>query len=418
MQVSVEKIAKYAKHFDLLIIHEPESILPYQEFAKGAFHSALFKSPGEIAAEHASINCHLLIISGSFDFLKSPSLKNALAQVHSLESILFTSDFRNINVYKMALYFRALSVNGVPENDEEFANALMGIFSSLIKKHNESVLGNYDRMISEFSNNLFWIRKQSKAVYANETLKRKFGVRNLDDIDKMFQDKEFQDLFKTPGTSQKIVSKTDASGELKEYLFTHQLLKDDEYLIAMVPLNTSLQKNEKQLHNRMGFIELLKNSFVIHQRENEAVPVIVMHVENSAKIIEMNGEEAYNTACKEMVQLVRLNFDPDAEIAQWNKHIYTLLSPNASLDQLKASLEKFHQNLNLDASVEGASLMIGSFVIDMHGVELNKAISIIDHIKHKQLISRDLTHLVHYEISASPEESVDENEHALHYLEK
>jgi hypothetical protein len=104
-------------------------------------------------------------------------------------------------------------------------------------------------------------------------------------------------------------------------------------------------------------------------------------------------------------------------MAQWHKDIYTLISSSLSLDELKQKLERFHENLNLEISIEGASPVIDSFIIDMHGVELNKAIGIIDHINQKQLLSRDLAHLVHFQISATPQE-VDEKMQALHYLEK
>lgn len=416
--MSIQKIAKYAKHFDLLVLSEPDFSLSFEEYATNVFKSVNVKLPEEVIAENTSVNCHLLIICGSYDFLKSPSLKNAFPLINSLETIILTPDFKNINVYKIALFFRALNVSSIPENEESFANTMMGIFSVLVKKHNESILNSYDRMISEFSNNLFWIHKQAKAVYANEALKEKFGIKNLEELDHNFHDKEMAELLNSSAVAQKIISKKDSSGELKEYFVTHQPLKDDEFLVSMIPLIAPMQKGEKQLHNRMSFIELLKDAFVIHKRENEPIPVIIMHVENSEKIIEMHGEDVYNDSCKDMVQLALSHFENDSEIAQWNKHIYTIITSNSSLEQLKKSLEKFHQNLNLESSLEGSSLMIDSYIIDMHGVELNKAIGIIDHIKHKQLLSRDLAHLVHFEISASPQESVDENEHALHYLEK
>ena len=416
--MSIQKIAKYAKHFDLLILHEAEFPVPFEEYATNVFRTSEFKTIDHIISDESPVHCHLLIICGSYDFLKSPSLKNAVSVIQSLESIILTPDFRNINVYKIALFFHALNVNAVPVTEDEFAAAMMGIFSSLVKKHNESILVNYDRTISEFSDNLFWIHKQSKAVYANETLKRKFGIKNLDELNQNFQDKEMSAFLNSSGISQKMISKKDISGEIKEYFVTNQPLKEGEFLVSMVPLIAPIQKCDKQLHNRMGFIELLKDAFVIHKRENEAIPVIIMYVENSDKIIEMRGEEVYNDVCKEMLQLARSYFDHDVEMAQWNKHIYTIIASGISLDELKKSLEKFHQNLGVELAAEGTSILMDSFIIDMHGVELNKAIGIIDHIKHKQLLSRDLAHLVHFEISASPQETFDEHAQALHYLEK
>jgi len=415
--VSIQKIAKYAKHFDLLIVHEEGLVLPFQEYAVDVFRTVSLKSPDKIISDTSPTSCHLLIVCGSYEFFKKPSLKNAVSLLHPLETIILTPDYTNINIFKLALFFRVANVSAVPSNEEEFVKTMMAVFSTLVKKHNESIVNNYERMISEFSTHLFWIHKQAKAVYANETLKQKFGIKSLDELNHYFHEKDMVDLFKSSGIAQKIISKEDVSGEIKEYLVINQPLNDGEHLVSMVPLLVPL-KNEKQLHNRMGFIELLKDAFVIHKGENEPIPVIIMHIENSDKIIEMHDENLFNDLCKEMIQLAQVHFKDDIEIAQWNKHIYTLIASRASLDELKKSLEKFHQNLKLEASVDGASLVIDSFIIDMHGVELNKAIGIIDHIKHKQLLSRDLAHLVHFEISASPQESVDEQEHALHFLEK
>jgi len=415
--VSILKIAKYAKHFDLLVIYESGAELPFRESAESVFRTSDFRSFDQIQIDTSPLNCHLLIICGSADLLRTPDLKNTIALVQSLESIVLTSEYKDINVLRAALSLRVSSVNPIPQNEEEFAQVMMGIFSTLVKKHNELILSNYDRTISEHSNNLFWIYKGGKAVYANETLKRKFGIKSLSELDCYFEDKEMASLFKTSGFSQKIVSRKDSSGESKEYFVTNQPLKEGDSLVSMIPLSAPIQKCDKQLHNRMRFIELLKDAFVIHKRENEAIPVIVMYIENSDKIIEMRGEDVYNDICKEILKLAEAHFDGDTQMAQWHKDIYTLISSSLSLDELKQRLERFHENLNLEISIEGASPVIDSFVIDMHGVELNKAIGIIDHINQKQLLSRDLAHLVHFQIAAAPQE-VDEKTQALHYLEK
>lgn len=415
--MSILKIAKYAKHFDLLVIYESGIDLPFRESAESVFHTSDFRSLEQVQAEVSPLNCHLLILCGSADFLKRTELKNSISLVQSLESIILTSDLKDINVLRVALSLRISAVNNTPKNEEEFAHVMMGIFSILVKKHNESILANYNRTISEYSNNLFWIHKEGKAVYANETLKRKFGIKTLRDLDCYFEDKEMASLLKTSGFSQKIILRKDKSGESKEYFVTNQPLKESEFLVSMIPLSAPIQKCDKQLHNRMGFIELLKDAFVIHKRENEAIPVIIMYIENSDKIIEMRGEDIYNDICKEILKLAETHFDHDTQMAQWHKEIYTLIASSLSLDELKHRLERFHKNLNLEISIEGASPIIDSFIIDMHGVELNKAIGIIDHINQKQFLSRDLAHLVHFQISATPQE-VDEKRQALHYLEK
>jgi len=414
--VSIQKIAKYAKYFDLLVLHDIEAIPPFSPTAESIFRTSNFKTIEQFQSD-TLLHYHLLIICGSFNFLKTPELKNIISSIQTLETLILSSDFTNINVYKIALSYRALNVGAVPQNEDEFANTMRSIFPSLVKKHNESILNNYERTISEFSNNLFWIHKEGKSLYANDTLKRKFGIKSLGELDQYLEEKDISTLIKTSGISQKLVSKKEISGNLQEYFVTNQPLKEGTFLISMLPLIAPMQQQDKQLHNRMSFIELLKDSFIIHKREHKPIPVIVMYIENSEKIIEMRGEEIYNDVCKEILKLVLIYFDHDVQIAQWHKDIYTLLASSISLDELKQRLEQFHQNQNLKTLIESAIPVIDSFIIDMHGVELNKAIGIIDHINQKQLLSRDLAHLVHFEISAN-EQEVDEKQQAINYLEK
>lgn len=414
--MSIQKVSKYAQHFDLLVLHEADATVPFQSSAQSLFRTCDCRSIDQIK-EDDLFNVHLLVVCGSLEFLKKPELRTLINRIQTLESVIFSTDYTNPNVLRIALAFRSFNVYNTPQNEDDFANVMLGIFATLVKKHNELILSNYDRTISEFSNHLFWVHKGGKTLFANDTLKRKFGIKNLSELDRLFDDKEFSDLIRTVGIAQKLITRKEKSGESKEYFVTQQPLKEGELLVTMIPLSAPLTKREKQLHNRMSFIELLKDAFVIHKRENEAIPVIVMYIENAEKIIQMRGEDVYNDVCKEILKLVESNFDLDVHVAQWHKDIYTVLAPGIELNDLKRRLERFHQNLGIEISVEGASPVMDSFIIDMKGVELNKAIGIIDHINQKQLLSRDLEHLVHFEISLKPQE-VDEEQQAIYYLEK
>lgn len=414
--MSIQKIAKYAKHFDLVVLHESEASLAFSETAQSLFRSIRF-IPLEKIKEFLPIQSHLLILCGSYTSFKNHQVWTLLSSSHSLEAVVFTPDTNNLNMYKIALSLRASAVSPLPIDDETFAGALINLFPSLIKKHNELIVTNYERLISEFSENLFWIHNEGKTVYANDTLKRKFKIKNLSEFDQQFRNQEIASLLETTGVSQKIISAKDASGDEREYFVSHQPLKDGDHLMSMIPLSGLFENNEKRLHNRMNFIELLKDSFVVHKRENEPIPVIVMYIENAERIIELRGEDIYNDVCKEILKCIELNFDPEIQIAQWHKDIFTILASSVSLGDLKHSLEKFHKGLGIEISIDGALPVINSYIVDMHGVELNRAIGIIDHINQKQLFSRDLTHLIHFEISAA-EHEVDQKQQAIHYLEK
>lgn len=414
--MSIQKIAKYAKYFDLIVFHEPDITPLFREISKKLFRSAEF-----ITTEHINQKIpfcsHLLIVFGSYNFLKSTEVRSAVTNAQAFESFVFTPDTSNINMYKLALMFRSFGVDQPPADDDGFAMSLMGVFSSLIKKYNDSILTNYERNISEFSEHFFWIYKEGKTVYANDTLKRKLEIKQLSEVDQQLNIPEISSLVKASGTSQKIVRKLILNGEEKDYFIAHQPLKKGEFLITMVPLSGNVNENKKQLHNRMNFIELLKNAFVVHVGENEPIPVLIMYIENGDKIIEMRGEDVYNDVCKEILKHIESAFDSDIEIAQWHKDIFTLLASSIPFSTLKQNLESFHQGLNIEFSVAGISPVINSYIIDMHGVELNRAVGIIDHINQKQLFSRDLSHLIHFEISAA-EHEIDDHQQAIHYLEK
>lgn len=414
--MSIQKIAKYAKHFDVVIVQEANESATFHEAAKSLFQTVTLISQQNLPYTD-TLQCHLLLVCGSYNFLKSTELRTTLNNVQTLETLILTKEITNLHLYKLALFYRAYNVIATPANDEEFANGLMGVFPSLIKKHNEAILIAYERSISEFSENMFWIYKNGTTIYANNALKRKFNIKNLNEIDQHLKKHDITSVMQLSGISQKVVMLPDLKGEEKNYFLSHQPLKDGEYLISMIPISGSLESSKKQLHNRMNFIELLKDAFVVHKRENEPIPLIVMYIENADKIIEMRGEDVFNDVCKEILKHIELTFDRDIEIAQWHKDIFTLLASSVSFGVLKQNLEAFHQRLEIEISVEGVSPVINSFIIDMHGVELNRAIGIIDHINQKQLFSRDLSHLIHFEISAG-EHEIDDHQQAAHYLEK
>ena len=169
MKVSIQKIAKYAKYFDLIVLHEPDIIPSFREISKKLFRSAEFITTEQINQE-IPFRSHLLIVCGSYNFLKSTEVRSAVTNAQTFESFVFTPDTSNISLYKLALMFRSFGVDHPPADDDSFAMSLMGVFSSLIKKYNDSILTNYERNISEFSEHFFWIYKEGKTVYANDTL--------------------------------------------------------------------------------------------------------------------------------------------------------------------------------------------------------------------------------------------------------
>jgi len=414
--VSIQKIAKYSKYFDLVIVHDKDSELPFSEVAKELFKKVLFLNGSEAISE--TVNCHLLIICGSPDSIKSSAYKSALGSIQHLESVVFTPSFTDAHVLRSALGFRAHGVCAVPADQDAFVYEMMRVFPSLVKRHNDSIVESQYRYIIEHSNHMFCIHKGGKTIYANDSLRRHFGVSQLNELDTHLVEGDIAHILNTPGSNQKIIPRTEKmNGEWAEYFVNTYPMKEGETLIGMLPLHSPLQSCEKRLLNRMSFIELLKDAFLIHDAENESIPIVMIHIENGEKIIRENGENTYNDLCKDLLKIAQNHFGKESEIAQWHKDVYTVISPNISLDEFKTILERFHKEVTLHVAKDGAVPVLDSFVIDMHGVDLNKAIAIIDHIHQKQLLSADIANLVHHEVSARGSE-LDEKDQVLYYLEK
>jgi GGDEF domain-containing protein len=414
--VPIQKLAKYAKRFDLLIVHEAEFPLPFLDIAQEAFSKVFFRTLTQTA--QAPLNCHLLIVCASAEAIKQSSLSTELSSIQRLESIILSPDFTDASVLKAALSIRAMSVRNLPQDEDTFVSVMLNIIPHLIQKHNESMFTEYHRYIAEYSDYLFCIRKDEKSIYANNGFKKHFGTSILSELDSCIDESDIGKMIKIPGSNQKVISRNDASTDvLNEYFINTHPLKDGELLISMFPLNIPLKNSEKRLLNRMSFIELLKNAFVIHNGEDEPIPVIMIHIENSEKIIEQHGENIYNELCKKMVFFATNYFGAEAEIAQWRKDVYTVISAGVELDDLKAILDQFHKDVFTHLSIENAMPALDSFVIDMQGVDLNRAIRIIDHIRHKQLLASDIGNLVYHEISAINQE-LDDKQQVFSYLEK
>jgi PAS domain S-box-containing protein len=321
-------------------------------------------------------------------------------------------------VLKSALSIRALSAHNMPQNEDEFVDKMIKVFPYLIKKHNESIAEKHYRYIVEHSNSLFSIQREGKTIYANNTFKDFFGVHNLSELDKHIQEGDIAKILTSPGSNQKIISKIKNTHDISSEYFIHTYpLKDGETLIGIVPLSSPLQTCEKRLLNRMSFIELLKNAFVIHNGENESILVVIIYIENSEKIINDNGQNIYNDICKEILILANSHFGQDAEIAQWHRDVYSVICPGALFEELKQMLEKFHQDVTAHIVIEKAVPSLNSFVIDMQGTDLNNAIGIIDHIYNRELLKDDIAALTYHEVSAV-NNALDDKEQILNYLEK
>lgn len=405
----MEKISKYTKFFDLLVIGDED-------------HSGIicatgleyFRTMRRIDFEEKTfepLSCHILIINGSLANLSSATTRALSGQIQRLETFVLSSEI-NISLYKEALHFRAGYVGQYITNEQEFATMMLSSLPNIIKKHNESlVLVNYKQLVDNTSH-MYWIYRGNKGIFANEAFKQFYGLSALSAFDA-----SEAALFLKQIATPEIREVTNHKKITESFLVDAHKISDSEILVEMSPIGGAFKKSEKLFLNRINFIEVLKDAFVVHKQESEPIPVVIIMIENEEKIIEEFGEDVYNEICIQIFEMAKKHFNAMANIALWHKDVFTIIDEGVSLNELKESLERLHENVAAQISVNGATPILDSFVIDMSKLELNKAINIIDHINQRELISSDLSHLVYHEVSFD-DKSLDSKDQALHYLEK
>lgn len=406
----MEKISKYTKFFDLLVIGDEKNCGVVCEAGVEYFRSMRRIGFTETIAEPLSV--HILIINGSLSDISAENTRALSGQIQRVETFILCNENVSIALYKEALNFRAGYVGTCLANEQNFATMMLSTLPNIIKKHNESLSAiNYKQVVDNTAH-MYWIYRGNKGVFANDAFKDFYGISSLNAFDTSDAARFLKEV-KTPEIRELINHKR----ETESFLVDSQKINELEILVEMSPIGGAFKKSEKSFLNRINFIEILKDAFVVHKQEDEPIPVIIMMIENEAKIIEEFGEDVYNQICKEIFEMAKKHFNAMSNIALWHKDVFTIIDEGVSLDELKESLERLHENVVARISVEGAAPILDSFVVDMSKLELNKAITIIDHINQRELILSDLSHLVYHEVSFG-DKSIDEKDQALHYLEK
>ena len=77
--MSIQKIAKYSKYFDLLVIHDDNMALPFSEVAKQLFKKVTYRKSSELTEE--LLTCHLLIFCTAEEVV-SPALLKKIGRAH------------------------------------------------------------------------------------------------------------------------------------------------------------------------------------------------------------------------------------------------------------------------------------------------------------------------------------------------
>jgi hypothetical protein len=410
VSMSMEKISKYTKFFDLMLIGDEASNQNLYEYTYRYFRTVYRHDFVDLNTKLSS--CHLLCITGTFDQIFKAETKTALASISRIDTVIFTDEPENLNLYKEALLIRSSHVGMSVKSEIDLSHILLMILPMMIKKYNESLTALSHKQIAEHSSTLYWIHKNKKSVYANESFKRFFGISAMGDFDTSVAASH---LFENGDSRIKMLH--DAT-KMEHHVFTEMIpLNHSETLIQITPLPHHIEREKVNFLNRITFIEVLKDAFIIHRDEYEPIPVVIMIMDNQEKIVDEFGENGYNNTCKEILELTKKHFGSHSQIVLWHKDVFLLMNESETLQKLTESLERLHTNIVSHLYAQSVVPVLKSYVLDLSKLELNKAINVIDNIHSKKLISSDLSSLIYHELF------FDEGLHsvkdqAIHYLEK
>lgn len=406
----MEKISKYTKFFDLLIVGEKEACGELCKLGQKYFGTLRYLSFSE-AVNHP-LSCHILMIQGAARSISQPNARRLFSHVHRVDTFVLSDDEITLALCKEALNLRAVYVGASVYDEQGFAQILSSVLPSIIKRYNESFIAQFHKQIIENTAHQFWIHRNGKSLFANESFKKHFLISSLNDFDRSATAIELASL--EASGLHKLYNTKDGH---HDFFVTVESLGEADTLVGLVEVKEGAKRREKQFLNRISFIEVLKDSFVIHQGEDESIAVVILLIENTDKIVEEFGEHAYNQIGVEIYELAQKHFTPMSVIGQWHKNVFSLIDSSVPIKEITQSLERLHANILNHISVKGARPMIESYVIDLDKVELNKAIEIIDHVHERQLIASDLEHMIYHEISYNSD-TTDIKDQALYYLEK
>lgn len=406
----MEKVSKYTKFFDLIVVGDEEDSGVICETGLEYFRSMRRIDFSQMFTE--SLSSHILIINGTLSEISASNTRALSGKIQRIETFVLCNEEVSVDLYKEALNFRAGYVGTCIANESEFATMMLSTLPNIIKKHNESSLVLNYKQVVDNTTHMYWIYRGNKGVFANDAFKRFYGISALNTFDASDTARFLKEI-KIPEIRELLNHKKQS----ESFLIHSHKINEVEILVEMSPMGGAFKKSEKLFLNRINFIEILKDAFLVHKQENEPIPVIIIMIENEAKIIEEFGEDVYHEICKEIFEMAKKHFNAMSNIALWHKDVFTIIDEGVSLEELKESLERLHENVLARICVQGAIPVLDSFVVDMSKLELNKAITLIDHINQRELILSDLAHLVYYEVSFN-DKSIDIKDQALHYLGK
>lgn len=321
------------------------------------------------------LKAHLLILELSKAAQKSIGV--VLSKSSAIETVVFCDNFDDGEILRFAVSKKISWILNRNTDAKELAEVFKELLISIsTKQKQKSKQENYAKLI-ENSDVLFCIKKAGKIVFASPGLMNLFGTQSLSELNEIENtDNELLKFLITVADEDEDSVLVDMqTGE--SYLVGIRRLHGEQ-LISCVKTKSKPDAQTGYM-SHTDFIELLKNTLLQREANEDQTFAVTLKLENAAKIMSDFGSEFFYAYFKKFSSFCNFFFEKDPLIF-WYFDYIVILPQISDEDAIKAAAEElFAQSGQFEYEKEIVPFIDVS-VLSLTHLSVNGSISIIESI--------------------------------------
>lgn len=321
------------------------------------------------------LKAHLVVLELSNAAQKSIDI--VLSKCIATETVVFCDNYDDSDVLRFAVAKKISVILGRNTDAKELAELLKELLISISTKQKEKTKHDNHAKLIDNTDMLFCIKKAEKIVFASNGLLELFGVESLAQLSGIEnpEDELLKFLVTVADEDEDSVTVKMKTGE--SYLVSIKRLHGEQ-LISCV--KTKIESDSQALSmSHMDFIELLKNTLLQREANDEQGFAVTLKLENATKIITDFGNEFFYAYFKKFSSFCNFFFEKDP-LVFWYFDYIVILPQIADEDAIKAAAEElFAQSGHFEYEKEVAPF-IDISVLSLTHLSVNGSISLIESV--------------------------------------
>lgn len=356
------------------------------------------------------LKAHLVVLELSNAAQKSIDI--VLSKCIATETVVFCDKYDVSDLFRFVIAKKISVILSRNTDAKELAELLKELLISIYKKQKEKTKhDNYAKLIDN-TDVLFCIKKAGKIVFASNGLLELFGVESFSQLSGIEnpEDELLKFLVTIEDEDEDSVTVKMKSGE--SYFVSIKRLHGEQ-LISCV--KTKIESDSQALSiSRIDFIELLKNTLLQREANDEQSFAVTLKLENATKIITDFGNEFFYAYFKKFSSFCNFFFEKDP-LVFWYFDYIVILPQIADEDAIKAAAEElFAQSGHFEYEKEVAPF-IDISVLSLTHLSVNGSISLIESVYTKAQTQTQSAKILLYLSSTS--KSVGNRQMAMYHIQ-